>query len=456
MAALLPNIVKYGAALAGQSIYVQPTDAPSLGDSSVEVMRHAFAGGQLSPLTATSVRWYQADIESALNCADGGYMDLPGQLWKACKTDATVRGVLSTRTQGLVRLPLQYQGNQEMIDILSAGKRSVRSLFDAMAPPAELAAIADDGIGLGIGVGEMVEVKGRSFPQFTRLEPEHLVWRQSESRWYYRSIAGLLPITPGDGKWVLHIPGGAVHPWQAGIYPAVGKAYITKLHASAFADNWRAKLANPARVAVNPQGSSEGVKQSWFQAVLAWGIDTVFGMPPGYDVKIVESNGRGAESFETAQDRADREIAVAIAGQVVTTDGGSGFQNNDIHASIRADLIQSTADGLAYTINTQILPRWILERFGEPGFNHPVTVKWDITPPGDRKGFADANSAVASSISSLTDSLKPYNMVPDVELMLARAGIPWNVAPEVEEETVIEPEVEETDSEPEENDVSEE
>src|SRR6185503_11132817 len=108
-----------------------------------------------------------------------------------------------------------------------------------------------------------------------------------------------------------------------------------------------------------------------------------FGMTPGYDVKLLESNGRGFECFNTTIDRADKEMIVAVAGQVVTTDGGAGFQNSDIHKTIRADLIKDTADGLAYTLNTQGIPPWVVERFGEDRLAGSAVVEWDVTPPKD-------------------------------------------------------------------------
>ena len=83
-------------------------------------------------------------------------------------------------------------------------------------------------------------------------------------------------------------------PWQHGLWRAVGRAYIRKEHATLHKDNWEAKLANPARVAIAPQGGTPEQAQSWFQKVMAWGVNTVFSITPGYDVKLLESNGRGA------------------------------------------------------------------------------------------------------------------------------------------------------------------
>jgi hypothetical protein len=270
----------------------------------------------------------------------------------------------------------------------------------------------------------MLPVVGRDFPVFVRLDPEFLWYRWNENRWFYRSIAGTLPITPGDGRWVLHMPGGRVAPWQHGLWRAVGRAYIRKDHALYHADNWEAKLANSARVAVSPQGASETQKESWFRSVMAWGVNTVFGMTPGYDVKLLESNGRGHQAFQATIADQNNEFVIAVAGQTVTTDGGAGFQNSDVHKSIRADLIKETADGLAYTVNTQGLTGWIVDNFGEDALTPGAVVEWDVAPPKDRNAEALSMQTTATAIAQLTKSLASHGMKLDARALAITFGIP--------------------------------
>lgn len=398
---------------------------PSLDDPAVQERREAL-GGHLALPSYTRLRWYLADLEQAQLAADSGELQLAGQLWRACKRDGVFRGVLSTRTSGLVRLPRKFRGRADIVQILKSGtgdeqrgakraKRKTkkeraqltgpRSVFDEMCPGAELAALAADGIGLGVGVGELVPVQGRDYPVLMRLDPQWLVYRWYENRWYYRSTVGLVPIVPGDGRWVLHIPGGRIAPWQNGIWDAIGYAYIDKSHARLYKSNWEGKLANPARVAVSPQGASSDQEQSWFKAVMAWGVNTVFGMKQGYDVKLLESNGRGYESFIKTIEAAEREYIIATTGQTITVDGGSGFQNNDVHKAIRSDLIQTDGDALAYTLNTQVLPQWVLKKFGNDALYECPQVEYDTTPPSEMLSTANAHVAAANAAKLWDDFL---------------------------------------------------
>jgi hypothetical protein len=382
-------------------------------------------GGQLALPSVTQTRWYLGDLERAELNADAGLIEDAARLMIAARKDGVLAGVLSTRTAGLVRLPKKFRGDPDVIAALEVGHDEVRSVFDEMFPPAELALLAADGELLGIGVGELVPVEGRDYPVLVRLPPEFLMYRWVENRWYYRSIAGLIPITPGDGRWILHVPGGRMTPWQHGLWRAVGRAYIRKEHALLHKDNWEAKLANPARVAVAPSGAAEEQAEDWFRAVLAWGVNTVFGMRPGYDVKLVESNGRGFESFNKTIADQNNEMIISIAGQTVTVDGGAGFQNSDIHKSIRADLIKATADSLAYTVNTQGLPVFIALRFGPESIESKATVMlWDVTPPKDRNAEATSMVTAANGIKLMSEALAQYGVTLDIAAITTQYGIP--------------------------------
>jgi hypothetical protein len=416
---------KAASSLLGISAYAPPgPSAIGPSEATVDKLRKAF-GGQLQPQPQTITRWYLSDLETAEFEADGGVLQRPALLMRSARGDGVLAGVLSTRTGGLVRLPKKFRGDPEVIAELELGHESIRSTFDEMYPPAELEQLAGDGVLLGVGVGERVPVVGRPYPVFVRLDPSYLVYRWNEARWYYSSIAGLIPITPGDGRWVLHTPGGRSAPWQHGAWRAIGRSFIRKEHAALYKDSWEAKLANPARVAYAPQGGVEEQRETFFRQVMAWGVNTVFGLTPGYEVKLLESNGRGYESFEKTIADQNEEMIICIAGQTVTTDGGVGFANSDIHKSIRADLIKATADGLAYTLNTQGIPPFIAEMWGPDALMRlSAVVEWDVTPPQDQTAQATALTQASTAITTLTEALRAHGRELDIDTLTARFGIP--------------------------------
>lgn len=371
---------------------------------------------QASPPPIAQTRWHLADLETAIVSANTGNLRIPGRLWRSLRRDGQLAGVLSTRTHGLVQLPLRFAGDEQLVDEL---KNDFRHVF----PLSELALLDGDGIGLGVGVGEFVQIPG-CLPVLKRLDPEFLQYRYAEDRWYYQATHGTLPVNPGDGRWVLHCPGGAVQPWSHGLWAALGRAYIAKEHAFFFRENYSSKLANAARVAQSPAGASDSIRQGFFAKLAAWGVNTVFDLPPGWEVKLLESNGRGYEVFQDTIKTANDEMIVTLAGQLVTTTGGAGFQNANIFSTIRTDLIQADADGLAETLLTQGIPVWANERFGAKAADQRTRAFWDVTPPKDLNAEATAINQAAIAVKAMNEVLAPYGQRVKIDEIARRFAVP--------------------------------
>lgn len=387
------------AALLSVSAYDQniPASGPDP-DEQDEIRKRQ--GGNITPMPYSRPRWYLANIESAMAGGDVGDLQMIGELCRALRRDGMIGGLLSTRTEGLVQLPLRFYGNEAQIDELRS-RNGTRSLFSEMFPPSELALLAGDGILVGVGVAELVPVTGRDYPVMIRHDPSYLNYRWNEGRWYFRSNVGLLPITPGDGRWILHTPCGRIAPWMNSAWRALARAYITKEHSWMMRQNYAAKLANPARIATSPQGSSQEQKVSWFEQVLNWGMNTVFHITPGYKVELLELRGQGYKVFAEDMEAADHEIMISLAGQEVTTTGGAGFSNMDLFRSIKSDLIRATGDGLAYTLNTQGIPPWVVRKWGIDALADRAIVEWDTKQPKDQNAEAASLLAIANAISAL-------------------------------------------------------
>jgi molybdopterin biosynthesis enzyme MoaB len=420
------------AALLGISAYQRVADSqtslyPQLGDATVDDIREAL-GGNIQPVIQTKLRWYLADLDSAQASADNGILRPAAQLYRSMRRDGVISGLLGTRAGGLIRLPNNFYGDVGLVEELTRksgmGERG-RSRFDELCPPGELEMMAADVVALNVAVAELVPVQGRDYPVMVRLDPEFLVYRWSENRWYFQSVAGLIPITPGDGRWVLHVSGARISPWISGLWPALGRSFINKEHAMLHRSNYSRTLANPARLAYAPQGATEMQRIGFFKKLLAWGTNTVLELPPGYEAKLLESNGRGIDVFQEEIDTCNNEIMVAIAGQVVTTTGGTGFANADVHKTIREDLIKKDGESLAYTINTQVLPQYVAARYGLRAMQSKnVVIEWDTSTPKELKDQAETLNQIAQALTQLRALLNGSNREIDIDQMGTRFGIP--------------------------------
>lgn len=399
------------------SIFLPPyraNPAPSAFASDPEAIRKE------RPLpTYTVNRWFQKDIEDATRAADSGFLALSARLARSLRRDGVLGGILSTRTSGLARLPKQFRGTTHVCEALD--NRDEMGLFDRIFSPKELSLFAGDGIVLGVALGELVPLPDRPAPVFVRLDPEFLRYQWGDDRWYFDSTGGPIPITPGDGRFILHTPGGFQAPWNNALWAALSRSFIAKDHAFNHRENYSGKLANPARAAFAPLGATESERKGFLRRVIQWGINTTFELPPGWDVKLIESNGRGYEVFQETIDSSDKEFMIALAGQIVTITGGAGFANADIHATIRSDLIQDDGDGLAATLNSQAMPHIVARMFGGGA---KASVKWDTKPPGNLNSEATAITAMATAIDAANRALAPYDMKVDARELTTRFQVP--------------------------------
>ena len=410
------------AALLGVSAYQPPSGYGADIDSSlVEKVRSAL-GGNLGSQPTTRVRWYMADLEAAQHAADSGDLSQAAQLWAAMRRDGQIRGLMGTLTSGVVSLPKKFYGRYGVEDLKA--RNGSRSVYDDMIPPTEVATFAADGEALGVSIGELVPVPGRDFQVFVRQEPEFLRYVWNEDRWYFNSVAGRLPITPGDGRWVLHTPGGRIRPWMHGLWPALGRAFISKEHAMFYRANYAAKLANAARIAKPPAGATEEQRQGFVASLLAWATNTVLELPAGWGAELLESNGKGYEVFQAEIDTADRETALAITGNEVQVDGGSGFINKDLFDTIRGDIIVTVAGGLSFTVNTQVLPQFVVRRFGTNAIAEMAIVEYDSARPKDLAAEASALQTASSTMASLREELAANGLELDVAAFVTKFGIP--------------------------------
>lgn len=370
--------------------------------------------GSLVELPVHSVlEWSPAQLKSALRDADSGSLQRVADLVEAIRGDDRVQGVLSTRSHGLLGLPLTFFGNEQQTKALEGvraknGAKGIPGDWWKMFPEAELAQLVEWGILLGVGLAERVPepnraIGVRSTPRLKIWHPRWLRFDWSSQTWRLMTAQGEITITPGDGQWILYLPYGSNRPWTHGAWRSISFAWVLKqlsLHDRARHSEVQ---GSAVRVGMAPQGADEQSRRNFLRSLRSMGRDNAFVMPEGYDYKVVEAASRTWEIYGAQIDWADRAIAISLTGQFVTTEGTKGFSNGNIHAAVKADLIQFTAESLTTTLHEQGLRPWANDNWGET--DDVSHAHYETEPPEDRETKARALATLGDAISKLDAAL---------------------------------------------------
>ncbi|MGH7434675.1 MAG: phage portal protein family protein [Polyangiaceae bacterium] len=220
------------------------------------------------------------------------------------------------------------------------------------------------------------------------------------------------------------MPGGSLSPWNEGLWPSLGRAAITK-NMSWFARiSYEQKHAHPARVAKTATGSSQEERLDILKGIIAWGLNAAFALPQGWELDLVESNGRGIDIYEHSIDTCNKDMATSLCGSTVMFEGGKGFSGTDVFRIVQSDLIKGTADAICHTINTQGLPAFIAQRWGVEALNDATTVEYDTTEPKDREAETRIMTGLGSAVSALSEALRGSGQALDIAELMSRFGIP--------------------------------
>lgn len=330
----------------------------------------------LDPLLATC-----DDAEALVNST--GRLKPAAELVRASLRDGQLRGLLETRTGGLVGLPALYDGSKVGARKMGKLDRQGLSDFDKQVPPPELATFLQDTIMLGCAVGQLVDDGDSKL--FVRRRPDPLQW--VAGKWLYNGA----PITPGDGEWVIATR-GLETPWQHGAWIATCRSTTRKLLAQLNALNYIASLANGALIMNAPPGASEYDIEAAMGDLREFASSNVYLARNGFSLSMLESsNSVGVAAFANAISEAKESIAIEITGQsVLATGAGGAFQSLTVFRSITDDLIKADAMVLNGVIDQQIMPFIV----GGEGVTRAIDLRDDSQRTVQTQALIQASSAI--------------------------------------------------------------
>lgn len=374
--------------------------------------------------------WTPQDVQSALRSADAGQLIDAADLVEQILTDDRVAGVMATRTLGMLGLPLAFEGDPSLVSAL-AGASGTDGDWHSMHPEAELASLMAWGITLGVGVAQRVPVRrAMGQRQLHRLRVWHPRWLSFEwngnaegplGRWKIHTRDGQRVITPGDGEWILYTPYGADRPWARGLWRTLAFSWILKRFALLDRSRHLEVLGSPIRAGTAPQGATERQRRRWQSQLRTLSRDSAIVMPDGYKLELVEAKGNSWEMYDSQVSWADRAATIAVAGQIVTTEGSKGFADGATQDTIRRELVRFTGKTLGDTLRAQSLRPWAELNF--PGKRAP-SPRWDAESSDERLARARSMISLGEAIGRMDAALAASGVRMDTTALAQRYDLP--------------------------------
>lgn len=385
----------------------------------------------------TLTGWTPDKVIAAGASADNGSLQQAADLVEAMFADDRISGVLKTRTHGLLGLPMKFTGGDPAALELLEGKDDQPGEWWKMHDEAELVKLLSWGITLGVGLAQRIplpRVVGQ--PHRYRIEvwsPRWLRYRGQSanntgtSAWSVLTENGEQPIVAGDGQWILFLPYGARRPWASGTWNELAIPWLLKRFSLEDRANHSETLGSAIWVGTASTGSTEKQRNRFLGQLRSLGKAAKLVLPNGWDMQLREATGKSWEIYTEQIKWADAAISIALAGQIVTTEGTSGFSTGNIFDNIKGDFIRFDGSRLASTLREQSLEPWAMLNYGAR--DKAPWCEWKTTKPVDLAAMAASIGALGDSITKLDGALKSHGLQVDARALVDEHGIPVTVLP---------------------------
>lgn len=381
--------------------------------------------------------WTPDRVESVRDSADAGLMMDLADLVETMRRDARISGVLSTRTHGMLGLPLTFSGGSDKArDAIGAIDESENpnSNWWKMHDESELAKLLTWGLMLGVGIAQRIELPRLvGQPHRYKLETWSPRWlsyyhygydQGSAPEWRVLTQDGQEPISQGDGQWIMFMPYGSRRPWTEGLWTQVAFPWLLKHFSLEDRANFGEVLGSPVWVGKTAHGGTEKQRNAFLSQLRRLGKSGKIVLPQGWELDLKEAGGAGksGDVFDNQIKQSNEEITIALAGQLVTTEGTTGFSDGNVHESIKQDLLRFDSLRLASCLREQSLEPWALFNYGSR--SAAPYARWNTEKPEDVSETADGMSKLGDAITKLNGALQAAGVEVDAIKLAEKFGVP--------------------------------
>lgn len=363
------------------------------------------------PITVVQTGWSIAEVRGAIEALVIGLFDAPAQLVDSITGDSRVQSAMQSRTGGLLgkeirhKLPAKYADSDLAKECLDAWE----SHWPNMATEAILADMQLWGSTLGFWTGQQLwDTTGDYWlPYLSTWHARYTYYHWIFRRYIAITLDGQVPISPGDGHWVMHAPFGQYRGWMRGNLRPISPWWLARNYALRDWARHSERHGMPIGKAITPFGAAPDMIQNYRNQLANLGQESIIQLPQSpdpqigsYDLEWLETNGQSWDGFQGLINQCNAEITLSILGQNLTSEVKEGsFAAARVHADVRQAILEFDARALSQTIYTQMARPFAAINFGNADLA-PRSC-WDITPYEDNKAAADTAYAIGNTINML-------------------------------------------------------
>lgn len=365
---------------------------------------------EVEPSVRRFVDWTTDLCKQAEVSADSGNFRSAARLCEWIITDDRVGAALNIRVQALLGLEPTFEASGDK----RRSNRAVKALdagedWWSSYPEPESALILKWGLVLGFAFGQhqwLTSEDKRWLPTPEFWHPYNVSFDTNAREWKtwvategFSGVTQQITLEPGDSQWIQHCPFGKNRPWAWGLWHGLWPLVLLKQLAR---QDW-SRSGEKAGLLVttmeldaakNYAQQSRQERAKLANDIYNRGRNAVAALPPGVDLKLVETVADTEELFNAQIEMANTAIAVMIRGGNLGTENDGGSRAATESQARTGDLTNLRFDSQSWTttVHDQSLVWWAKFNYGDPKLApwpvYPVEPDEDL----DKKSKTDAQA----------------------------------------------------------------
>lgn len=381
----------------------------------------------LQPLTETTVAALRATIDEH----DRGLFLRSGLLADLITRDADIFGALTQRLLKLQSHPIEIEPASDDAAAVSHAE-FIEDLWPTVVSPAAQHDLMASLVLLGLAVGQLIwstdEASGELVPTLDPWPSSSVEYQPILRQWYVHTRdQGRLPITPGDGQWVLLTARSVHRPQMWGALRCTAEWYLRNALSANDASRQAEVHGIPVWAARLPAGARETPDgRAFVRSIRAMGRNAVIPLPRGrteeesYGLELVEAQSDAWAVFQFLQTLGGGKIRLAILGQDLTSQNNKVGTNasSQTGEGVTEDIVEADAHAASAIYTSQISKPWTRFRLGDTSLTPCVEI--DAEPEADAKADAEALGAEADALAKW----KSLGVNVDTKALAMERGLP--------------------------------